>query len=351
MTFEFNIVYTPGSVQNLTPFLRSLLRWSDCTYRLVSNGCFPPEQRYLKSLCRSNNRLSYLTIPTKSVLPHGQALNQLQAMTVNRYFCFMDSDILVSGDFMAQAAARLNGRAGFFSGAPVWAAAKDGLIPDSYQVMSGLHNRTESGLCLGGTFFAIYDNEALDAFIQESGVGFDEYRYGEAPPYLQNRLNELGLKKASYDTSKLLLILMQDQGAEMVYEEIPCLHHIGGASFHAMRPGGPASFMGRLVEKIGGINGRMRDIVYRLRARRAYGEFRKFSREEFLAVESQRLRQRDPVRKYFYGLLDALLKDLEPPPAPEIGIAEIDLKVRGCAREIFALFQNIENEGGRGRGA
>ena len=117
MGFEFNIIFTPGTVKYLSLFLWSLLKWSDCSFRLVSNGCLPPERRYLKKLSRQNPRLEFWAIPTQNSKPHGLALNYLHAMTHSKHFCFMDSDIFATGDFIGPLARHQDQYAGIFSGA------------------------------------------------------------------------------------------------------------------------------------------------------------------------------------------------------------------------------------------
>ena len=72
------------------------------TFRLVSNSCLPPERRFLEQLSRQDIRLSFWAIPAKTRLPHGHALNYVQAMTRGDYFCFMDSDIFATGCFFGR---------------------------------------------------------------------------------------------------------------------------------------------------------------------------------------------------------------------------------------------------------
>ena len=133
MSLQFNIIYTPGTVQQLSFFVWSLLKWTPASFRLVSNGCLLPEQRYLAKLCRQEPRLEFWAIPTKASLSHGQALNYLQALTQEDRFCFMDSDIFAIGDFAAEIVPYQSDHAGIFGGMPIWVKAAEQVLPAGFR--------------------------------------------------------------------------------------------------------------------------------------------------------------------------------------------------------------------------
>ncbi len=145
MKLTVNIVYTPGTVSMLSFMVHSLLYWSDCSFRLVSNACLPPERRYLQSLCKVNPRLEFWTLPAKKVWPHSQALIYLHALTSGSMFGFMDSDIFATGEFLPGLTTGFASHAAVFTGAPVWSGAANQVMPQNFQTVSGPYNRTEVG--------------------------------------------------------------------------------------------------------------------------------------------------------------------------------------------------------------
>ncbi len=343
MTLQFNIVYTPGTVKYLSLFVHSLLKWSDCSYRLVSNGCLPAERRFLERMSRQSPRLEYWAIPTKHSVPHGQALNYLQGMCRSDYFCFMDSDIFATGEFLSQLAPYDHQYAGVFSATPVWLHAHDAVLPETFQIMSGLHTRTDHGVCLGSTYFAIYYNQTLSSLIQATGVGFEEYSWDEVPAQYQDQLTRMGLAKRAYDTGKLLNLLLIAHGEQLNFVNSPALCHIGGTSFVALYDAMPETWKARLVSRLihTGLQPLLRPILERRRSRAAYRAYRTLSPAEYRAIVSQRQRQRDPTRRYFFKLLGALFDDEPLPEVPSIGDVEIEARIELATREIIALYEEF----------
>jgi len=233
----FHIVYVPGSVRYLLPFASRLLRWSDCAFRLVANGCTDAEVAALRDFCGRDPRLELLVLPTGRTLSHWEALNYLQARTREERFCFMDSDILATGPFMADITPQLVTHAGVFAGAPLWCRPGDQVLRPGMDVVCGEHNRTEAGLPLGGTFFAVYDNRILTDFIQATGIGF-EMRGGEdIPSEMRPWLAAQGLAGERYwfDTGKTLNLGLLRHGQTLAVLDSPYLYHLGGLSFIARR--------------------------------------------------------------------------------------------------------------------
>ncbi|MCP4756486.1 MAG: hypothetical protein GY866_36945 [Proteobacteria bacterium] len=348
MTLEFNIIYTKGTVGPLSFFVWSLLKWSDCSFRLVSNGCLAPEERFLRRLCDQNNRLEYWTIPTKSCLPHGQVLNYLQTMTRSDFFCFMDSDIFATSDFESRLTGFLKEHTGIFSCAPIWITANDAILPESFRIMSGTHNRSENGVCLGGTFFAIYDNHALTNFIQETGIGFNGYRWSEIPPQFREELSSIRIVKDVYDTGKLLNLLLTNRDHKLIYENSPALCHIGGISFIPLKNnssrGRKASFVRRIT------NSRFKPLIQpvleKYRARTAFKAYRSYSPAEFQAIVTQRRHQRDPTRNYIFRFLHSLFDGTPLPETIETGNREIDARIKTATEHIVELYREYEHMNG-----
>jgi hypothetical protein len=341
MSLEFNIIYTPGTVKPLSLFIPSLLKWSNCTYRLVSNGCLPPERRFLAQLCQDNPRLTYWAIPTKNALAHGQALNYLHAKSRSEYFCFMDSDIFATGDFLSQLTPEQY--AGIFSGTSIWTTTEDEILPESFKIMSGMHTRTDKGHCLGSSFFAIYNNQILTQFMQSTGIGFEEFRWHEIPSLFQQQLTAMGLTKESYDTGKVLNLLLLNQGEQMIYLDSPCLCHIGAISFIPFQKKATPGIKTKLINRL--INSWLQPVIQPLieeyRTKSAYKHFRRFTPAEFQAIVRQRKSQRDPTRQYFFRLLQTD----KIPEMPKIGNIEIEQKIEWATKEIIAL-RNLEKNDG-----
>jgi hypothetical protein len=346
MTLEFNIIYTPGTVKYLSFFVWSLLKWSDCSFRLVSNGCLSAERRYLQALCRQDERLAFWTMPSKSSLPHGQVLNYLQAMSRADYFCFMDSDIFATGDFLAGLTANLASHTGVFSGMPIWVKEEEEVMPHAFRHMVGTFNRTDRGVCLGCTYVALYDNHVLTEVMQSTGIGFEEYRWHEIPALAQEFLISLDLRKDSYDTGKVLNLLLLSEGAELLYLDSPALCHIGGTSFQVHYDNQPQSIKGRIVNRL--MNSKLGSPLKAVRQRRTYASYQKRYQDapeaEFHLNARQRSQHRNPVRQYLLRLLNALFQDVPVPPPPVTGDEEIDGRLLEAKKKLMLLFEEYRDK-------
>ena len=227
---SFHIIYTPHTVALLSRFLPTLLNESDCLFRLIANGCTAQEITHLRHLCQNNDRLEFLALPTARPLWHGPALNYLQALNDTEYFCFMDSDIFATGPFLPTLMAELAQANACFSCAPICCTDNDALLTDDDPIVQGILNRTSTGLCLGGTYLAIYAQPTLRHFIRTTGIGFEPRYWAEIPAAYQEILLGLGLQRAWYDTGKVLNLLLHEQGQRLAWCEIPTLRHLGGIS-------------------------------------------------------------------------------------------------------------------------
>lgn len=228
----FNVIYTPGTVRYLRLFIFSLLQWSDCSYRLVSNGCSREEAGLLEILCSQNSRVAFYSLSSDKVLTHAEALSSLQRLENSDYFCFIDSDVLAVGDFLSPLQTHLGQNPGVFSGDVLWSARRDRIIRRDSKKIRGIHSHTEDGLCLGSTFTGIYDNKKLTQFIDSEGISFDRYpKRNKIPADIRSRLLQEGFKNAdSFDTGKALNILIQSKGERILFTDSPALIHIGGLS-------------------------------------------------------------------------------------------------------------------------
>ncbi len=163
--------------------------------------------------------------------------------------------------------------------------------------------------------------------MQSTGIGFDEARWADLPEPAQRAISALGLQKTSYDTGKVLNLLLAARGAGLTWLELPGLVHIGGASFQVaydqqpLRRGWSA-----LLDWTG------------LRRRLGRRRFPTMQPAEANWHLSQRDQQRDPTRQYALRLLDALHHGATPPPAVVTGDAEIDQRLQAARARIIELF-------------
>jgi hypothetical protein len=348
----FNIIYTPGTVQYLAFFVSSLLKWSDASFRLVSNGCEPEEQRYLKRLCAEDARLEYWAIPTKHMLPHGLALNYLQMLTRTQYFCFMDSDIFATGEFLVRLTARMTEFSAVFSGAPLWMLGDDGILPESFRGVWGEYYSSADGRCLGSTYMAMYDNAALTALMQDTGIGFEGREWDEIPAGTKRQLAALGFENRHFDTGKILILLLQAPRRAMYLDE-PALWHIGGTSFQALyeewEPS-PAtrirSSLRRGISQLGASNFVERWSL----ARTVNAQKKRLPAAEARVISLRRLRQRNPVRIYLFHVLQSLVGGRPLPVRPDTGVTELNTRLDAAARALSSLYLEFTRTGIRHAG-
>ena len=227
---KFNIIYIAGTVNYLSLFVFSLLKWSNCSFRLVSNGCHPEEKSLLERICMTSSRLEYLELPGENGMKHGKALALLQSMEEGDYFCFLDSDIFATHDFPGELFKLMEQHVAVFSCSPIWFAAEEQILPDFHPRMPGHFNKADNDVCLGTTYFAIYENKTLTEFLQRTGLHFDKYNWEDIPAQYQKRLEQMDLKKQIYDTAKVLNLVMQTEGNQIIVHDTTALCHIGGIS-------------------------------------------------------------------------------------------------------------------------
>ena len=228
----FNIIFLPGTVHALAPFVISLLDSSDeCSFRLVSNGCTTIENNSLRAFAATDDRLDFCQIATRRQIAHGAALSKLQKMESSPFFAFMDSDIFATGQFLNPTKLKLGSNAATFSCPPIWSNAELETLPEGYGVLSGVYNRLHDGFCVGSSYFGIYDNERLTQCIRDTGVSFQIASWTGLSQLLRAELASAGKQIRFYDTGKLLNVLLQVRyGHAIEYQKIPQLEHIGGFS-------------------------------------------------------------------------------------------------------------------------
>lgn len=298
MDLTFNIIYTKGTVNQLLPFLYTLLEHTDsCSFRLVDNGCEDKESQVLEYLCQQNDRLKFYSLNVDNVLEHGKVLNHLQSIEKSDYFAFMDSDIFAIGPFLSEHLKALESHAGICACLPVWwDSATETEMQKEFVIMGGEYLNSHNHIFLGVSYYAIYHNYIIRDLIESDDITFQRYTWNQVPRRHQETLIQLGLKKNIYDTSKLLNIFLQRRGGQLIYLNTPSLYHIGGLS--------RINFQTHLIYYF------LRSVLIRhthsrwrryLRALR-HQDYRNLSEEECAVDDLRTLRTQETV-KYLYSLL------------------------------------------------
>ena len=344
---QFNVIYTPGTVRYLTPFILTLLRWSDCRYRIVANGCSDSECELLTEICNLDDRLDLLIMPEKRMVPHGETLDFLHARTDSDYFCFMDSDILAVGPFLDDFRADLENSELFSSCLPLWFNDHDITIPDYFQHMHGIHAYTESGQTIACDYFVVYDNKVFTETRKATGVGLAVCGWNDIAPANQQILRDMGQARDDYDSGKVLTLLMAARGTKINFRQSDNLNHIGGFTEVGALKGAMLYSRGR-ADRIANLlpgalaNGLiyLADVWYAWKRGTPDN-----SRRENLNLVS-RMRRRTTTARYFYLLIVGLMDDKPVPAVPKLGDAIAEQRLADVTKKITALIADVRRNPG-----
>ena len=239
-SIQFNVIFVPGTVRRLAPFILSLLDSNEhCRFRLVSNACHESEDQVLHDLAKTDRRLSFVRIGHRVPLSHGVALTLLQHRETSPVFAFMDSDIFATGDFLEELDWSPSQSAARFSCPPVWSNPQLEKLPEQFGVLSGTYNRLHDDFCVGSSYFAVYDNEVLTQCIQQTGINFEYSRWTQLPWRLRLELRRAGKEMLIYDTGKLLNILLQLKlHSKLDFHRLNTVEHIGAVSCRTLQQTG-----------------------------------------------------------------------------------------------------------------
>lgn len=229
----FNLIFTKGSPKYLWPFTLSILEHTTVNLRLVANGCTKRDIHFLQDKTETNPRLDLVIYPSKKVQWHDTILNYLLEIETSDYFCFMDTDILATGDFISPFIQKLSDHSAIFSCKPMW--SENDILPPDFPRIVGKFIYTTDGFCLGSSYFAMYHKHTLINIIEKYGVNFNRVEWDGIPPNIQHILETQLLKKKRYDTGKILNILFQHDGHLINYFDSDNLYHIGGLSWYISR--------------------------------------------------------------------------------------------------------------------
>ncbi|MGI9292140.1 MAG: hypothetical protein ACR2QG_12805 [Gammaproteobacteria bacterium] len=343
---KFNIIYTPGMVRYLSPFVKSMLDWCDCSLRLISNGCSEDEVKQLQRICDYFDRLELLVMPQQEMIPHGDMLEYMQTLDESDYYCFMDSDVIATGPFMDDFRDDLNTSEVFSSGLPLWGVEKDFRIPPYFKSLHGIHAHS-GDMTVACDYFVIYNNKAFQETLDATGMGMKLIGWDNIPPDQQKMLQDLGQEFGDYDTGKVFTLLMAARGARIKFRESKMLKHIGGFATVGEHKGKMLHSRNRLDQLayhsprfLGRFIIRLADIWS---ARKQSTDYH--TRRENINLAS-RNRKRIITARYFYLLLVGLMDDKPTPEPPLLGDAGAERRVREVSEDLRRLAIQVRTEPG-----
>ena len=208
----FNVIYVPGTARALFDFARSLAEHSAYRFRLVSNACTADEEAFLAgepqpSLGSSSAR----SRPRRCSLTARRCSGSSEVSARDTFAC-MDSDIFARGAFLTDAESLLGHHVALFSGLPMWQAPEERVMPGHFAFMSGRFSETDDGRCLGVSYCAIYRRAELETVMDRTGVTFHRRTWSELSREQRSLLAEMKLEKRSYDTVKLVNVMLMQAG-------------------------------------------------------------------------------------------------------------------------------------------
>jgi len=324
----FNIIYTKDSVSVLSNFVLSLLDHTNYNFRLVANGCSLIEKGALIKMCESNSRLSYWSYPSSTIAAHGSVLNMLQGMNKDEYFCFMDSDIFATGQIENHENYLKEQRlSALFSALPIWVKENETTFKKGFKNLVGTFNKLNYGDCIGGTYFAIYDNKALGEIMQYYSVGFDEMYFKDLEPIIQKSFLDLGYKPHALDTGKVINFLLLSQNKKMANILVDELCHIGGTSFEVERN----NEIKKWYKNDKGSLHFFKKIYFRFKNRI-------LPKEELRINYNQRLLHRNMTRAHFINLMHSLVQGSNIPLPLKMEDREINNNLNRAHFAVVDLF-------------
>jgi hypothetical protein len=254
----------------------------------------------------------------------------------------MDSDILAAGDFMAELQPLLADAAGVFSAWPLMVRNQEKVLQADHQYIGGHHLATPTGVCLGGTYFAMYHRAALTSAMQYAPDGFGVSYRRQLPWATRSLLKRVAQERLFYDTGRLLNLILIDQGYLLRTLETDRLCHIGSYSMLTHQASHPppaspfsvrkstsrvAKHFVRAVKEI--INGQS----YR----------RWVNRQLFDVSQKQQKRQlRREVALYFSALLQALTEGTTPPELVVLNDPEFDPRIQRATDLLLSAWREMK---------
>jgi hypothetical protein len=232
----FNIVWTGDVFHHLRWFLLSLLEQTNCRYRFLANNCTAASRAEMDAFAeqRSDRVVEVIECPYDWMVPHGTALDvALRERDDGEFFCFIDTDIKARRPFLDEFLRALDGVDALTSGVEIWTDVNT--LREEEAGIGGRHFYDHDGFVFGSPHFAMYRRAALLDTCHRWNIGFHVASKRDMSEGAWARMVELGKDKWVYDTGKVLNILLQADGHELIHREHDALVHIGGLS-HFLAP-------------------------------------------------------------------------------------------------------------------
>lgn len=337
----FNVVFVSGTVERLLPFTLSLLQQSAAArFRLVDNGCSASDEHLLRMAKERFERLSYFRTPGDSPIEHGAALNAVYHAFEEPYFAMIDSDVCASGEFLTELVPLPRGCVARFSASPVWATDDDTVAVPGCTWIGARQRVLHTGSVVGNTYFAIYDRAALEAVWARAPLGFQVQDRYMLSPELRRDLGARGWGFTTFDTSRLLNLLLLIEGGRLENCEIPTLHHVGGFSGVARRriTESPPELLTRLLKII-----RSGD---KARSLRIWDGFRHrvfMRRSRRRPAHREMNERRRLVSEHLSDVLRVLSSGDAVPSLPATGSSQVDTKLAALVKTLEQMYgPNLE---------
>jgi len=307
----------------------------------VANGCDSQEIDQLKDIINNSTRTQLLIFPGRKVSEHSIVLNFLQLMDRDReYFCFVDSDIFATNWFLNEFANLDKNSIGVFSGSPIWVKKSEYVFPNNFDVIGGYYHYINNNVCLGATFFSIYNNHVLSKVIKETGIGFQGYLQEDIPKDIYLKLKTSNLLRYSYDTGKLLNIVLQLRGHKITYKDNENLIHIGGIGVKSLTPEAITLKKKVLFSVVGKRFGIKLLTSFKRKFLFGVPSIRNKSEKSF---QIEQVIRRDLIRNYMAQLFKAIEGNYKPPQIPKIKDPEILQNLISASSELRLIYKANRN--------
>lgn len=231
----FNIVWTGTVFSALRPFTESILAHEPVRLRFLVNACPPEEIAAMEAFAAANGSsvVDVEVVSTGRMLRHGDCLDLVVRNDDDGpLFGLLDPDILATGPFVDRFLHLLRGRAAVTSGVELWSSHN--VRPADNIGVSGEFFYDQDGFVFGSPHLAIYRRAPLLETMDRWGVGFSSAG-NDIADVTRKRLEALGRSFWVYDTGKVVNILLQGDGHEVVHEDLDQLVHVGGLA-HFLAP-------------------------------------------------------------------------------------------------------------------
>ncbi len=332
----FNVVFVPGTAERLLPFTLSLLQQSAGThFRLVDNGGRASDERLLQAASARFERFSYFRTPGDSPIEHGAALNAAYQAFQEPYFAMVDSDVCASGEFLSDLMPLPRGCAARFSASPVWTEDDDTVAAAGCTWIGARQRVLHTGTVVGNTYCAVYERAALETVWSRAPLGFQVQDRYMLSPDVREDLSVNGWSFTTFDTSRLLNLLLLIEGGTLENREISELHHVGGFSGVDRKrvSESPQELLARLVKIV--------QSGEEARSRRIWDGFRHrvFMRGSRRRPEHRAMNERRRlVSQHVNAVLRALTEGGSVPSPPDTGSPQVNARLDALLRTLEQMY-------------